>query len=635
MKILEYIKKNYLLIAIVLLIGIFAGSLFAGSSEEKQENSKEEQKTEEATTWTCSMHPQIKQDKPGLCPICAMDLIPLKKNQSGGEAVDPNEIAMSEAAIQLASIQTTVVRKGVAEKNIRLQGKLQIDERKQSGITARFAGRIEKLYVNYTGQVVQKGQKLASIYSPDLVSAQRELLEAMAMKEKHPALYKAARSKLRLWDLSEKQIQSIEKSARVLEIFDVLAPNAGTVQMRHVAEGDYVKKGSHLFELADLSKLWVMLDAYEGDLAWISAGDQIDMEVEALPGKKYSAKITYIDPVIDAQSRVAKIRAELKNSKNLLKPEMFVKANLQSKIAAKEEQLLIPQSAVLWTGKRSVVYVKVPERETPSFLYRQIVLGPKTSAFYVVEDGLQAGEEIASNGVFKIDAAAQLIGLPSMMNPKGGAMSGHNHGMEQTMASGEHTSFPVNGNCEMCKETIETAAMSVEGVYKANWDKEAKVLHVEYDAKVDVKAIHKAVANSGYDTSLERAADGTYESLPGCCHYDRSTMKIESKKSMSAHHHGMKQKMESKAHTSFPVNGNCDMCKETIETAAMSVEGVHKANWDKEAKVLHVDYDAKVDVKAIHKAVANSGYDTSLERAADDVYGNLHGCCQYDRDALK
>ena len=383
----------------------------------------------EATIWTCSMHPQIRQDKPGKCPICAMDLIPLVSMLEEGEDFDPNEIQMTESAAKLADIQTLIIEKGTPQKTIYLQGKVQPDERNIAELTARFGGRIEKLFVNFTGQNVRKGEKLATIYSPELVTAQRELLEAVSYKETRPALYRAARGKLRLWDLSEAQISSIEKKGEPQLYFDILSPITGTVAMRYVTLGDYVKEGKALFKVIDLSRVWAMFDAYESDMPWIKIGDPVDFTIQSLPGKQIEGKVTYIDPFINPVTRVAKVRVELNNPKLTIKPEMFAKGILKSKIAENTDEILIPKSSILWTGKRAVVYVKVPNRENPSFLYREILLGPEAGRFFLVNEGLNEGEEIATNGVFKIDAAAQLQGLPSMMNPEGGAMpTGHQHG---------------------------------------------------------------------------------------------------------------------------------------------------------------------------------------------------------------
>jgi len=445
--IIESLRKNYKWALVVLGAGFLLGWLIfrtpGGESGNVQESQNEVQGPEghnhengETTIWTCSMHPQIRQDEPGKCPICAMDLIPLSDMPSGGDDVHPDEISMTESAAQLANIQTIRVTSGTPGREILLQGKVQADERRISELTARFGGRIEKLFVSFTGENVDKGQKLATIYSPALVTAQRELLEAMAFKSERPALYKAARTKLRLWDLTEDQIDHIEEEGEPRMYFDILSPGQGTVTKRHVALGDYVKEGTPLFQVIDLTHVWIMLDAYESDLPWIGVGDPVTYTLQSVPDRVFSGKITYIDPLLDPVSRVVKVRAEQNNPGLLLKPEMFVKATIESKVAASGDRMMIPKSSVLWTGKRSVVYVKVPDREQPSFMYRQITLGPESENFYVVEEGLSEGEEVAVNGVFKIDAAAQLAGKRSMMNPQGEAAPAvHDHGSAMQMSN--------------------------------------------------------------------------------------------------------------------------------------------------------------------------------------------------------
>ena len=438
-KIILKIKQNYNLFTGTLITGIFLGWLFFHSSDKvslvNQETESHEGHSYESefpTIWTCSMHPQIKQNKPGKCPICAMDLVPLTLISTGGNDVDPNEIVMTESAIKLADIQTAIVKRGVPEKSVHLLGKVKADERNIAELTARFGGRIEKLFVNFTGQNVKKGQKLGTIYSPDLITAQKELLEAIKYKESNPSFYKASRSKLKLWDLTGAQIDAIENNSEPILYFNILSPMSGTVTKRHVATGNYVKEGSALFEVIDLSRVWVMFDAYESDLPWIKPGDKIDFTLLSLPGKNYSGKVSYIDPFINAITRIAQVRVEIANKDKDFKLEMFANGILESKITKNPNELLIPKSSILWTGKRAVVYVKVPDRQIPAFLYREIALGPEAGNFYVVTDGLSEGEIIATNGVFKIDASAQLAGKPSMMNPEGGIiLTGHNHGGTQ------------------------------------------------------------------------------------------------------------------------------------------------------------------------------------------------------------
>ena len=472
-RIIDNIKENYRLVLGVLVVGLFLGWLiFHPSKAERVPEMKIEgheghdHSSEDPTTWTCSMHPQIKQDKPGQCPICAMDLIPVATAQATGEFIDPNEIVLTESAAKLADIQTMIVSKGTPQKSLYLQGKVHPDERNIAELTARFGGRIEQLFVNFTGQNVQKGEKLATLYSPDLVTAQMELLEAIAYKESRPSFYTAARAKLKLWDLREDQIIAIEEKGEPQLYFDILSPISGTVMMRHVALGDYVKEGTALFQVTDLSRVWVMFDAYESDLPWIKTGDRVELTIPSLPGNSYEGIVRHIDPFINPTTRVARVRIELPNKGLKLKPEMFAKGLLHSKIAASSDQLLIPKSSILWTGKRAVVYVSLPERGSPSFLYREIILGPEAGNFYVVSEGLMEGEEIAVYGVFKIYAAAQLEGKPSMMNPGGGKVSlGHDHGSASSSELEDHSQHETS---DMETETIEVSEefkKQLQGVY--------------------------------------------------------------------------------------------------------------------------------------------------------------------------
>jgi Cu(I)/Ag(I) efflux system membrane fusion protein len=424
------IKQNPGLVSGILIAGLVIGFMIGRPSRHHEEETPVNQQISQSSTriWTCSMHPQIRLDHPGKCPICGMDLIPLQDFAASDSTKSSNEILMTDDAIKLADIQTMMVKKAYPIKEIDLLGKVKSDERNIAELTARFGGRIEKLYVNFTGQDVKKGEKLVTIYSPVLVTAQKELLEAQEYKLSNPELYLAARNKLRLWDLTDEQIDNIEQKGEVQSYFDVLSPIAGTVTRRDVSRGDYVKEGSPLFQVTDLTNIWIMFEAYESDLPWIKTGDDVRFTVESFPGKKFNGRINFIDPVIDPKTRIAQARVEVRNPGLLLKPEMFVNGVVNSTIAGNKKNLMVPKTAVLWTGKRAVVYVKVPDRDQPSFKYREITLGPAAGDFYVVDNGLLEGEEIAVNGVFKIDAAAQLAGKPSMMNPGGtnaSAMNSH------------------------------------------------------------------------------------------------------------------------------------------------------------------------------------------------------------------
>ena len=423
--------KNYIIATGILILGIILGNVFSGGSSETTQTDGEHEFVQDPVTqlWTCSMHPQIKMEKPGNCPICGMELIPLETTDDSSENIADDEIVMNEEAYQLANIQTTVIEKASADKEIRLLGRVKPDERRLYSQVSHIPGRIERLYVNFTGEKVFTGQKIVRIYSPELISAQKELFEAVKSKDIYPQLYTASRNKLKLWKLSDKQIDAIEASGVVQEQIDILSDHSGYVMSRNVELGDYITAGGNLFDIANLSSVWVMFEAYEADIPWIHINDKVSFNIQAIPGKTFEGKITYVDPFVSSNTRVAKVRVEVNNPSNKLLPEMFASGIIKAKMKGMENTIVIPKSAVLWTGKRAVVYVKVPHEKTISFIYRQVTLGQDMGDFYSIVEGLEEGETVATNGVFRIDASAQLLGQKSMMNPEGGKVSmGHNHG---------------------------------------------------------------------------------------------------------------------------------------------------------------------------------------------------------------
>jgi Cu(I)/Ag(I) efflux system membrane fusion protein len=440
---MKTLNKNTIIIAAgTLLLGLLLGWLIFGRTNEYQtDEHNHSELADSETTWTCSMHPQIRQSEPGDCPICGMDLIPL---ESESDEIDPMAVSMSPTAMQLAQVQTMIVDKGNVEKSIRLNGKVQADERLLFTQSSHLPGRVEKLTVNFAGDFIKEGQVIAYIYSPELVTAQEELFEARKIKETQPALFNAAKEKLKNWKLTNDQIDHILASNKTIEQFPVLANVSGYVTKKMVNLGDYIKQGDALYEIADLSKVWVLFDVYESDMSWIEKGDPVSYTIQSLPGKTFNGRISYIDPVIDPKTRVAKARIETPNLGLLLKPEMFVSGTIETSTTTDNTSLTVPKTAVLWTGRRSVVYVMHTSAQGVSFLMREVTLGPELGESYVIEKGLQAGEEIAINGTFSIDAAAQLAGKPSMMNPEGGvAMTGHNHDGDQTT---QMTSVSVSSN---------------------------------------------------------------------------------------------------------------------------------------------------------------------------------------------
>ncbi|MDX1762294.1 MAG: efflux RND transporter periplasmic adaptor subunit, partial [Christiangramia sp.] len=403
----------------VLLAGLFLGYLIfnsnpEGSSGSSEDHSHSDQKNQ---MWTCSMHPQIMQPEPGDCPICGMDLIPA---EAGADGLSANEFKMTKNAMSLANIQTTLVGNADATSGkISLSGKIKENEEANAVQSSHVGGRVEKLYLTYTGEKVNRGQVLATIYSPDLVAAQQELLTAAKLKESQPALYKAVRNKLKYWKLTDAQIDKIEDSGQVRENLPVYATVSGTVTDKLVQEGDYVKQGQPLYKIANLNTVWAVFDAYESQISNLNEGQEMQITANAYPDKEFTGKISFIDPLLNESSRTVKVRVVLENKNDQFKPGMFVQAEVERPETLKEEAFLVPKSAVLWTGTRSLVYVKTSPDE-PVFQMKEVKLGDALNDAYEVLEGLNNGDEVVTNGTFTVDAAAQLQGKPSMMNnPKG------------------------------------------------------------------------------------------------------------------------------------------------------------------------------------------------------------------------
>jgi len=437
--------------------------------------------------WSCSMHPQIQATEAGNCPICGMKLIPI--GQGPGSEDGPRSFSMSESAKALADIQTSPVEKQFPQAEIRLVGKLGYDETKEKSLTARFPARIDELFVNFTGIPVKQGDHLARVYSPELLTAQSELLSAFRY-DPNSSTTLAAKEKLRLWDLLPEQIDSIIQSGKASDHFELKAPISGVVVHKNVNEGDYIKTGQPLFRIVDLSDLWLRLDAYESDLAWLRFGQQVSFSVEAYPGQTFQGRITFINPEIDPKSRTVSVRVNVPNEERKLKPGMFAKAVVRSNIALAgkvyspefagkwispmhpeivkdapgkcdicgmdllpaeelgyvqdpnaEPPLVVPASAVLRTGKRAVVYVEIPDTDTPTYEGREIEIGARAGDVFIVSSGLIIEDRVVTNGAFKIDSALQIRAKPSMMNPQGGGPTpGHDHGdAAPTTGPSEHS----------------------------------------------------------------------------------------------------------------------------------------------------------------------------------------------------
>ncbi|MET2985955.1 efflux RND transporter periplasmic adaptor subunit [Aureibaculum conchae] len=416
--------KKYIIYFGILVVGLLLGWLIFGGSSKKEAKHNHDAISEINQMWTCSMHPQIMQPEPGDCPICGMDLIPA---ESGSDGLLADQFKLTENAMALANIQTTtVVGKGNVDGNtIKLSGKIAENEEANAVQVSYFSGRIERLNISFTGEEVIKGQLLATIYSPELYAAQQELITAASLKESQPALYKAVRNKLKLWKLSDNQINQIEETQKVKENFPVYATVSGTVTEKLVEQGDYIKQGQPLLKIANLNTVWANFDVYENQIDLFKKGQEVLVTTNAYANKKFKGKVDFIDPILNSKTRTVTLRVVLTNKNDVFKPGMFVTATIERISSSNGEVLTIPASAVLWTGERSVVYLKTNPDQTV-FEMREVVLGNQIGNEYEVLEGLFVGNEIVTNGTFTVDAAAQLQGKKSMMNKDSGkTMTGH------------------------------------------------------------------------------------------------------------------------------------------------------------------------------------------------------------------
>ena len=415
-------EQKWLGYVLTLAVGILLGALVFRGCGSSHQSYNTQHPSSETEVWTCSMDPQVKQDKPGKCPICGMDLIKARVGEQVSSDIDPDAVMLTDEALALAGVETSVVGSAQGEKEIRLFGKIEPDQRQQQSQSAYVAGRIEQLMVNAVGDQVRQGQTLATIYSPELYTASQELVSALGSEDNsqfsilNSQLIDAAIEKLRLLNISQQQIDEIVKTRKASPYVQLKANTSGTVVRKNVSQGDYVRQGEVLLQIANLNRVWAIFQAYETDLPFLHRGQTVQFTAEALPGQTFTGHITLIDPVLNAQSRTAGVRVELGNAGSQFKPEMLVTGiALASMKKYEDEGVVIPKSAVLWTGKRSVVWVKDEAEGRPLFLLRQIELGPSLPDGYVVLGGLAEGEEIVTNGAFAIDAAAQLEGKRSMM----------------------------------------------------------------------------------------------------------------------------------------------------------------------------------------------------------------------------
>lgn len=429
---------------VLLLILVFLGGRWTGGSHVPEDRESEETvaaaPTEDAETiWTCSMHPQVRQPEPGQCPICGMDLIPLTSDEDAGEESDLPRLRVSERSAALMNVETWPVERREVEREVRLLGRVNYDERRVKTVTAWIAGRLDRVFVDVEGAAIQRGERVAEVYSPGLITAQEELLQAIRSARARDAgespMVEAARDRLRLLGLDTHQIQAIEERGTVQDHVEIYSPLDGVILERVAVEGSYVEAGDRIAVLAALDQVFVDLEAYERDLPWLAEGQDVRFSVEALGGRTFEGTVDQINPFLDPGRRTAQVRVLVDNADGALKPGMFAGGVVVARLGGPEGlprwrenlPLIIPSSAALITGRRAVVYVKVPDTDRPTFELREVDLGPRAGDTFVVREGLSEGELVVIQGNFKIDSELQLRGRPSMMAPEGGEPAEHDH----------------------------------------------------------------------------------------------------------------------------------------------------------------------------------------------------------------
>jgi len=428
---------------LLLVVAAVSSSCTKNNKEVKTEASPTEQvKPMEAKTnsyYTCSMHPEVHEDKPGKCPICHMNLVKVEVEEDSANQQRPTSSSAGSdsaaeiiAKVKLRKAQLShfnpdffPVTKMKMAKKIRLLGSVLQSEEKESSIPARINGRVEKVYVKSTGSFVKIGDPVVDIYSPQLITAGEEYLLARESFNKSKSrefkeMLTQSEERLLLWGIKEFQFEKWFKEKSVPKQITIHSAATGIVRKRHATVGKYFKEGQNFFELSDLSEIWVEMDVYEHDAALIELGQKVELEFSSLPGEILEGEVDFINPVLEEKSRTLKIRTTISNSKGTLKPGMVADATLSLDLPG--EPLVVPRSAVIDTGKRKVVWLKVDDQ---SFQAKIIHTGQESEGYVEIKHGLVEGDNVVIEGNFLLDAQAQLFGGYEDMNTQ--KSSGHQH----------------------------------------------------------------------------------------------------------------------------------------------------------------------------------------------------------------
>ncbi|MEX0642375.1 MAG: efflux RND transporter periplasmic adaptor subunit [Pirellulales bacterium] len=522
-------------ILLIVIVGL-AQRLGWISAPEKSSTAGASAMAADQQIFTCPMHPNIRQPGPGRCPICGMELVPAA---SGAADLDQFSVKIQPAQRRLANIQTAKVEKGPLDATIRTVGAIAIDESRQATISAYIEGRLERLFADYTGVHIAKGDHLAIIYSPQLYAAQVEYVEARraltasgglsGVRDAQEALATNTRQRLREFGMNDEQITELERTGDAQSRLTIYAPQGGTVVEKLAVEGNYVKAGDPIYRIADLSTVWLMLKLFPEDASRIRFGQRVEAVVQSLPGDTFLGRVAFIDPTVDPQTRTVSIRVELLNEGGRLRPGDYAEATITFPIGphgevfdadlagkwispmhpqiirdepgqcpicgmdlvptseygfanapvAQPQSLYVPRSAVLMAGGNSVVYV---ETEPGRFEIRPVTIGPILQDKIVILDGLKAGENVATAGNFLIDSQMQLAGKPSLFDPT------------RAIAKGKEPDGPLVFDEIVVSPVAGEAGKELESLYAAYFEVQQALASDKQPAAAAAQALNQSAA---------------------------------------------------------------------------------------------------------------------------------------------
>ena len=370
--------------------------------------------------WVDPMHPAYKSDKPGIAPDCGMDLVPVYEGEDVGKSTVEgySNVKLATSRQQLIGVQTGIAEKRSMGRTVRAVGRVAVDETRLHKITTKFDGYIEKLYVDYTGKEVRRGQPLFAVYSPELLATQQEYLLALRTAKQSPLLLESSRRRLQLWDISGADIRRLEQTGVTRKALTIASPANGFVLTKNAIEGARIAAGEPMFEIADLDRVWVFADVYESELAFARLGAPATITLSYLPGRTFNGKVTFVTPTVDPMTRTAKVRIEVENRDHALKPDMFADVVIEEPTRS---VTVVPDSAVISTGTRSVLFVV---KDGGTFEPREVQTGTKSDRYIEIRSGVEPGEKVATQANFLIDSESRLkAALAQMSGP--GAHSGH------------------------------------------------------------------------------------------------------------------------------------------------------------------------------------------------------------------